>query len=191
MAAARRVFEERGYQGASVSAIAAAAGTAHGTFYLYFANRSDAFAAVLEQVISENAGIAPTGELDDGVRAGFEQVIRSALVVNSSNRGLWRALIEAALQRNDSAAALWRQGRMRLKAHIEGLIRAGQETGELRAEVDADKASFALGSMLEWTAFGDFLLGEGNVADAIDDATAVLIDLWWASLAAPSGPSTR
>ena len=47
---AHTVFAERGYQGTTVGAITKAANTAHGTFYLYFRNKDDAFAKVIEKV---------------------------------------------------------------------------------------------------------------------------------------------
>ena len=51
--AARAVFTERGYQGASVAAITDAASTAHGTFYLYFRNKEDVFAQVMATAMDE------------------------------------------------------------------------------------------------------------------------------------------
>ena len=51
--AARDVFAERGYQATTVGAITTRANTAHGTFYLYFRNKQDAFAAVMTSVTDE------------------------------------------------------------------------------------------------------------------------------------------
>ena len=44
--AGMRVFAERGYHAARVDDIVRAARTSHGTFYLYFANKEEIFAAV-------------------------------------------------------------------------------------------------------------------------------------------------
>jgi AcrR family transcriptional regulator len=46
--AAREVFAERGYHGASVSAIVARCGVAQGTFYLYFQSKREVFEALLD-----------------------------------------------------------------------------------------------------------------------------------------------
>jgi AcrR family transcriptional regulator len=48
--AARDVFESRGYTSTTVGAITSAANTAHGTFYLYFKNKEDAFGKVMASV---------------------------------------------------------------------------------------------------------------------------------------------
>ena len=49
-AAARTVLEQHGYAGATVAQIARAAGRAHGTFYLYFQNKEDIYAQLLEEM---------------------------------------------------------------------------------------------------------------------------------------------
>src|SRR4051794_34909474 len=51
--AASGVFAARGYQGTTVGAITEAASTAHGTFYLYFRNKEDVFAKVVESIVLE------------------------------------------------------------------------------------------------------------------------------------------
>lgn len=48
--AARRVFERDGYHTATVSAIVQAAGLSQGAFYLYFADKKGAFAALQEEM---------------------------------------------------------------------------------------------------------------------------------------------
>jgi len=55
LAAARRVFLERGYAGASLDAIAEDAGFSKGVVYSQFAGKPDLFLALLEQRIAERA----------------------------------------------------------------------------------------------------------------------------------------
>jgi len=55
LAAARRVFLERGYHGASVDQIADAAGFSTGVVYSQFGGKADLFLALLEARISERA----------------------------------------------------------------------------------------------------------------------------------------
>lgn len=50
LAAARRVFTEAGYHGATMKAIAAATGVATGTLYLYFPSKEAVFLALIEQL---------------------------------------------------------------------------------------------------------------------------------------------
>lgn len=51
--AARQVLREQGYHGARVDDIVSLAGTSHGTFYLYFANKHDLLAALMRQCMAE------------------------------------------------------------------------------------------------------------------------------------------
>lgn len=51
--AATRVFAERGLHATRVDDIVAAARTSHGTFYLYFANKEELFAALAARVADE------------------------------------------------------------------------------------------------------------------------------------------
>ncbi len=53
VAAAARLFAERGVAGTAVSDIVRAAGVAQGTFYLYFDSKDDAVLAVVEQIGTE------------------------------------------------------------------------------------------------------------------------------------------
>lgn len=55
LAAARRVFLERGFHAASLDAIAEAAGFSKGVVYSQFASKADLFLALLEQRIEERA----------------------------------------------------------------------------------------------------------------------------------------
>jgi AcrR family transcriptional regulator len=53
VAAAGRVFADRGVSGTAVSDIAKAAGVAQGTFYLYFASKDEVVLAVVESIGDE------------------------------------------------------------------------------------------------------------------------------------------
>jgi AcrR family transcriptional regulator len=73
LAAARRVFLERGYAGASLEVIADAAGFSKGVVYSQFGSKADMFFELLERRISErsaqNARIAASAEGAGGIRA--------------------------------------------------------------------------------------------------------------------------
>ena len=68
------VFSRRGFHAARVDDIVQAAKTSHGTFYLYFANKEDLFAAlvadVAEEMSSLTAGLGPVTP-DDAGRAAL------------------------------------------------------------------------------------------------------------------------
>jgi AcrR family transcriptional regulator len=73
LAAARRVFLERGYAGASLDAIADEAGFSKGVVYSQFDSKGDLFMALLEQRIADraaqNEAVAKRARGLEGIRA--------------------------------------------------------------------------------------------------------------------------
>ena len=55
---ARTVFMDLGFDGASMGEIARAAGVSKGTLYVYFADKSPLFAAIVEQEMLEQGKVA-------------------------------------------------------------------------------------------------------------------------------------
>ena len=97
LAAARRVFLERGYAGATLDAIAEEAGFSKGVVYSQFAGKPDLFLALLERRIAEraeqNARVSAGLAGLDGLRALLEANARL-----SEEGGDWsRLLIEFRL----------------------------------------------------------------------------------------------
>jgi AcrR family transcriptional regulator len=94
--AARRVFLERGYAGATVDAIALEAGFSKGVVYSQFAGKPDLFLALLEQRIAERA--AENVQAAEG-KAGLDG-IRELVLLNARHNeaSAWpRLLIEFRL----------------------------------------------------------------------------------------------
>ena len=84
MEAARSAFKERGYPATRVDDIAKAAGTSHGAFYLYFANKADILEALavetserMLELADELEGIelGPSGY--DHIRTWVDTFVRS------------------------------------------------------------------------------------------------------------------
>lgn len=177
LASAREVFEERGYQAATVGGITDRANTAHGTFYLYFKNKEDAFCQVMEDVMNllyEESG----GDWGDPPRVGIDHNLRAFLRVFAEHAGLWRALLEGMLQ-SAKIEHSWLQLRRafidRIRRRFEGL----QQTGDMRP-IDPVIAAHALGAMTEWLAFTQFVLDEpGTDHASLDELVDGLTDLWF------------
>ena len=79
--AARGVFAERGYGGATIDAIAVAAGVAKGTVYLYFDSKRDLFLATLRDGVTElhdevGAEMLAAGSSEGKLRAFIETRFR-------------------------------------------------------------------------------------------------------------------
>src|ERR1700750_3211782 len=95
--AARTVFERDGYLGARLTDIAAEAGLATGSFYTYFENKQQVFAAVLAEVQEEmlHPHVRAMTDSDDPV-AVIEAANRAYLVAYRRNAALMRLLEQVA-----------------------------------------------------------------------------------------------
>jgi AcrR family transcriptional regulator len=181
--AARQVFEVKGYQATSVAAITEAAGTAHGTFYLYFKNKEDAFAQLIGGVLDELYEQTLT-ELDPAAHAYDPTVARERVAaflrVAEAQGRLWRALLEAILE-SDAVQATWLAARARFHEGLAARLRIYRARGQLR-DLDPDLTAAALAGMLEWLVFTSASFdvpGPLRVDDRLIDTVA---DLWAAAI---------
>jgi AcrR family transcriptional regulator len=181
--AACDVFEERGYQATSVGAITDRAATAHGTFYLYFKNKEDAFCQVMQAVIIGDLANAIHANPDVGPRERIEQTIRSFFVAYGPHTGLWRAVLEGALQ-SDRVQEIWLDLRRQIIHRLAESIETECTQGTMRP-LDPLMTAHALAAMNEWFAFTHFAMGEPPGGDLDPDnqhAVGVLVDLWYHAL---------
>lgn len=98
--AARDVFAKRGYARATVDDIVAEAGVARGTFYLYFGDKRDAFAELVDGFAEQITGAIVRIVTDDPGRPVAEQVlenIRAILRVCLAERSLTKILFTDAV----------------------------------------------------------------------------------------------
>jgi AcrR family transcriptional regulator len=181
LAAALEVFAERGYHATTVGAITSRADTAHGTFYLYFRNKEDVFAKVVEGVVLELYDHTwavenlhgPQDEVVERVLRGYlEQFVRHADV--------WRCLLEAAFT-TPSIEATWRDLRTGFVSRAARALGELQQAGLIR-DVDVHVAANALGSMVEWTATTQFVLRMAVTEATFEETLAALTDLWYHAL---------
>jgi AcrR family transcriptional regulator len=189
LAAARQVFEARGYQAATVGAITQAANTAHGTFYLYFRNKEDAFGKVMAQVVHEmytQAGATTGGDARASVAAateGFLDVFRSHL-------GLWRCLIEG-MHQSKAIQAMWLDLRRPFLDRIARSLERSVAMGAVRP-MNTVVAAHALAAMTEWFAFAHLELDEPSAEDVSpEEVLDTLTDLWFHAVysGAPGQPT--
>jgi len=191
LAAARDVFEAKGYVATTVGAITEAANTAHGTFYLYFQNKEDIFTKVMAQVADDLYREARAPWAGDPYEA-LAAATRGYLEVFSAHRGLWRCLFEG-MHQSPAIGAMWLGGRRPFVERIQRNLDRLMAAGSIR-EMDTALAAEALGSMVEWTAFCFVELREpAGHSSSIDELAATLTDLWYHAVygRVPETPSTE
>ncbi|PZF83180.1 TetR family transcriptional regulator [Jiangella anatolica] len=134
LAAARAVFGERGYDGASVRAIAAAAGVDPALVHHYFGTKEKLFLAAME--IPWDPALIADAIADDSTGVGVgERAIRTFLSVweQPAGRGPILALLRSAMQ-HETAALLLRQFVTRAILGRALVAFQGVPDGALRAE---------------------------------------------------------
>jgi AcrR family transcriptional regulator len=170
------VFEDKGYVATTVGLITERAATAHGTFYLYFRNKQDAFEKVMAQVAED---LYRESDVQHGGDA-FEMLegsIRGYLRVYSQHRGLWRCVLEG-LHQNPSVEELWVRLRRpffdRVERNLEHLAASGAGR-----QVEPRLTAHVLGSMVEWAAFCHVELNQPGGDVTLDELAHSLTDLWF------------
>ena len=131
LAAARKVFAHKGFDGSTIADIARAAGVASGTVYLYFPSKTDLFAALnarLFQVINE--AILET-EAPPDVRGGTTARIHAVFEACSRHRDLLRLVFLNPDPRTEAARRMRHADEERLRPLVE-LLRDGMQAGAVR-----------------------------------------------------------
>jgi AcrR family transcriptional regulator len=136
VAAAKSVFAEAGYHGASINAIIERAQIARGTFYLYFESKAAVFDSILDEAMRELRGRlhridvetpgapAPQVQLREQVTGTLDYIIR--------DRALATLLLSAGHTPDAEAAERLDQFFGEVRDLLERAMESGMEIGLLR-----------------------------------------------------------
>lgn len=154
--AARTVFTERGYAGASIELIARAAQLSVGAIYLYFRSKEDLYVSLIEDTLTvfdvEMAQVRERAEVSNRLRETWTILVRWAEKDPEGPRIL-RLLAQPAIrpQLSDEVVAAVSSGIGRIQDHIGTCVADGIRIGlyrEVNARDVADLAwSVLLGSL--------------------------------------------
>lgn len=145
--AAKAVFAEAGYHGASIHAIIERAQIARGTFYLYFESKAAVFDSILDEAMRELRGrikridvetpnaIPPQQQLREQVIATLDYIVR--------DRALATLLLSAGHTPDAEAAERLDQFFGEVRGLLERAMESGMEIGLLR-KVDPQLAAAAM-----------------------------------------------
>jgi TetR/AcrR family fatty acid metabolism transcriptional regulator len=153
MDTARRLYGERGTTDVSMDEIAAQAGVARSTVYVYFANRDDLIGACVEsmydrmketiaEIVADDA--SPTERLRALILGVLERVdenpefLRLAMATQGTSGAAGSAAVGGALM-------MIGLDMIRL---LEDLALAGKATGDFRADLDPERAVVLIGQQI-------------------------------------------
>ena len=154
--AARTVFAERGYAGASIELIARAAQLSVGAIYLYFRSKEDLYVSLVEDTLTvfdvEMAQVREQGEVGKRLRETWSILVRWA-EKDAEGPRILRLLAQPAIrpQLSDEVVAVVSAGLSRIQDHMGACIADGIHAGvyrQVNAREIADLAwSVLLGSL--------------------------------------------
>jgi AcrR family transcriptional regulator len=132
--AAKNVFLERGFEGASIDEIADVARAGKPTIYARFPGKEALFAAVMARKVSEKTGsyesISPTGAtLEESLASIAAAILRN--VLEAETVGLARAAIAEARRFPDLAASIHRMARERTSEAVARILGELRESDQL------------------------------------------------------------
>jgi AcrR family transcriptional regulator len=190
VAAAERLFVERGYEAVTADAIAAAAGVSTGTFYSYFGDKRDILIMLLAEHVDALLGMGPA-EPQPPPSAAPRALIRHA-VARAVARGndprlqQLRRMWFVAARRDPELAAYERLAAEHAVAWIRERLQYVAALG-LAQPLDAEATAWAIWSLVDSLILRLAVLGDAMPpADRLIDATTELICR--AVLAPPGAP---
>ena len=174
LAAAKSVFAEAGYHGASIHAIIEKAQIARGTFYLYFESKAAVFDSILDQALSDlrtkirriavddPAAPAPQVQLREQVVGTLEYIV--------SDRPLALLLLSAGHTPDAEAAERLDQFFAEVRDLLRRALETGMEIGLLRPCQPPLVAAAMLGMLrgvIEFVVRGDALKVDEVVSEML------------------------
>jgi AcrR family transcriptional regulator len=190
--AAIRVFARRGYHGARVSDIAAEAGIAYGLVYHYFKNKDELLDTIFEE--RWNAFLAVVERIVAGPESSAEKLRAVAALILFAYRRHpdWVKVLVFEIGRSSRFSEPEQIRAVgRLFQAVARIVRAGQESGELREDLDAELACLAFIGALE-TMITSQVLGVMQLPGAGEDAEAeavrTVVELFLGGLAPRGRP---
>jgi AcrR family transcriptional regulator len=181
LAAAREVFERQGFLDTNVSDICAEAGSAHGTFYIYFKSKEDIFYALVDRTAANRQQTTTVPEDVEGTVADrFAYTLRqyfSDIYLNSR----WTRIVEQVATLDDKMREHRLQIRKEFRDRILHGIQRLQDQGLADPGIHAEITAEAIVSMLHNFAYMNIVLTEKESYD-IEDVVETLTQVWARSI---------
>jgi AcrR family transcriptional regulator len=172
--AAKAVFAEAGYHGASINAIIERAQIARGTFYLYFESKSAVFDSILDQALTDLRTRIRRIEVDDPAAPAPQIQLREQVVgileYIVSDRSLAMLLLSAGHTPDAEAAERLDQFFTEVRDLLRRALETGMEIGLLRPCQPPLVAAAMLGmirGVIEFVVRGDAIKVDDVVSEML------------------------
>lgn len=166
LAAARSVLAERGFEHSTVSEIAARAGVAQGTFYLYFSSKEALPTALAEELIGR---LAQASERATARAADFEAATDALVECAYRESKRFRDVLVIANRSIDLADDYreWARLTAPYREFLERFLRHWQRSGAVDATLDPALTACVVADLLEHSARAAVLFRQRGYAAEI------------------------
>ncbi|MEH3141040.1 MAG: TetR/AcrR family transcriptional regulator [Mycobacterium kyogaense] len=180
--AAVQIFSVNGYHETSMDAIAAEAQISKPMLYLYYGSKEELFAACLDRELARFVDeVRDKIDFTDPPKELLRSAVLAFLKYIDENRSSWMVLYTQATSSQRFAHTV-REGRERIIELVGRLLRSG--TRFPGPNTDFDMMAVAL------VGAGEAVASRVSTGDAdVDEAAALMIDLFWLGLKGAPAPS--
>jgi AcrR family transcriptional regulator len=149
LGSARKVFAKKGFADATMDDIAAAAGLAKGTLYLYFKSKRDVYLKTLQQGCAELlAHVATNMQAVEGVRAKIRALVATRVKYADENRDFFKIYL-TEFNGATQTAPISKESRdtyFKQVQAVEQALRGGVDSGDIQ-ELDVEATAFMIQDM--------------------------------------------
>lgn len=175
VAAAAKVFYERGYSAATIQDVADELGILKGSLYHYIKSKHDLLYAVVEGPHREALDLVERcRQIEGTVSERLEALIRGHVEMLTANHVHWTVFLNDFSALTSEQQGALREERRSFEDFLRQLLVAGCEGGEFRHDLDADRTALALLGMVNWASKWYRPGGPLGDVDAIVDAFCAL-----------------
>lgn len=193
VAAAARVFKQKGLQGSNLGDVAAAAGADRASLYYYVESKEELFHEVVRETVEANLRTARAIRDGDGtVPDKLRRLIESIMQAYASDYPILYVYLQENLSHVPERYAGWAADMRRVNREYEGvvvgLVEEGVADGSLRPVAPPWVVAYALLGMLGWTS--RWFNPEGARASA-EEIGAAFAELLLSGVVEPQRPRAR
>lgn len=148
LAAARKIFSEKGLEGARVDEIAESAKINKRMLYHYFGNKEDLYTEVLRRNLDIICQASLEGYAEDGDPIeNIKRVISNYFYFLASNEDYVRLINWEALNRGKYVNKVLSEARNAYQKHIDQVLRAGMQKGVFSPDIDVEQVILSIDAL--------------------------------------------
>lgn len=161
IAAAGRLFGERGYHNTTTAEIAEAAGVAAGTIYIYFSSKEELLVAVFEEFLSEHMDrVRSAVSAEHNPVAKIRTLLRHGFELMEDNPESAKIFLSQLRQSTDMIKMVAKRSSRAYLDIIEGIVAEGVRNGVCR-DVDVHIASTMIFGCFQMVVY-DWVASDGT-----------------------------